>query len=175
MTRDTGTPIVVTAIVLTAAAAAAVTVWTASLAITSQTTGIAPDQRPWIVIIMTLAEFGLGCLFLLLVVVWVFGTARIPAWARDAWWNKEDLPPAVEIYRTGRWSAGRVALAVFGTGALVAALGAPLLGIMIGWLLNPNAVLTTTERWGVIAALVGHILWGGYLLGKQRDDRRTSA
>lgn len=161
-------PIVIAAMMLAVGAAAAIAFTLASLAFGSEATGIDNEQRPWIVLIMALADFGLMSLFLLLLIVWAFGTARIPAWAREAWWKNEDLPPAPVIPRAGTWSAARVALAVFATGALVAALGAPLLGILIGWLLNPNDVLTAAERWIVVASLVGEIAWGIYLLSRQR-------
>jgi hypothetical protein len=134
---------------------------------TTASTGIAADQRPWIVIIMALGEFVFGCLFLLNVAVSLFGTARIPKWARDEWWAGKNVPRAMDLARSGGWSAGRFALAVLVSAAVPAALAAPVLGIMIGWLLNPNGVLTPMERWAVITAVVGQIMWGGYLLRKQ--------
>lgn len=172
--RSRNSGVVLSSVGATILGMVSLTALVAMVASQSESTGMAPDQRPWIVFALCLAELSLTSLFLLMVAVWIFGTSAAPRWARNTWWRDGPQSSAASVAASGAWSVWRVAAAIAGGGLLVVLLAAPLLGLMLGWLLNPDGVLLPAEAWAVSVALLAQLAWAVHLVVSSARSARTA-
>jgi hypothetical protein len=132
-------------------------------------TGIAADQRPWIILVLAVATFGVVGLLALVLTAWTAGTARLPRWARSAWWGDRNDPPLfTSAAAGGPKHAARIALGVLAGGLPFVILGGPLQGMLLGWLLNGSGALTAIESAIVVVEIAAVLLWSAYLAGPLR-------
>ena len=149
----------------------------ASTAATVSTTGLAADQRPWVILLIAASTLALVGLLVLDMTAWLFGTAQIPGWARRAWWGDRIEPPLLVVAAvSGPRHATRIAIALLAVGLPLAILAAPLQGLLLGWLLNNRQVLSPAEATFVLAEVAAGILWTGYLVmrNRRRADNVTA-